>query len=144
MPPVRRTAVPAMTEFELVQIIEAAIAGVAMLIGQIIAVNFAMIVAVYYFLNRAGRSLKLAALGLYFLGTFMFLLLAVRESNIAAAAVRGLDAMPPEQRGPVARAILDLSDSSMATALTVAMNASVWALWVAVVYLLFFWKRESH
>jgi len=132
-----------MTEFELVQIIEAAIAQVATLIGQIIAVNFAMIVAIYYFLERAGRILKLAALGLYFLGTFMFLLLAVRESNIAAAAVRGLGASRPEQVGPVARVILDLADSPMSAALTVAMNASVWALWIAVVYLLFFWKREA-
>jgi hypothetical protein len=132
-----------MTEFELVQIIEAAIAQVATLIGQIIAVNFAMIVAIYYFLERAGRILKLAALGLYFLGTFMFLLLAVREANIAAAAVRGLRASRPEQLGPVARVILDLADSSMSAALTVAMNASVWALWIAVVYLLFFWKREA-
>jgi hypothetical protein len=131
------------TEFELVQVIENAIGAVAMLISQIIAVNFAMIVAIYYFLNGAGRALKLAALGLYFLGTSMFLLLAVRESNIAAAAVRGLEAMDREQLGTVAQAMLGLRDSAISIALTLALNASIWALWIAVVYLLFFWKREA-
>ena len=131
-----------MSEFELVQIVEAATAQMTVLIGQIIAINFAMMVAIYYFLNQAGRALKIAAFVLYSLGSFMFLLLAVRESNIAVAAGTSLRALGYDGLSAVPRAMADFNGSWQALALNVTINLSFWALWLGVVFLLFFWRKR--
>lgn len=132
-----------MSEYELVQIVENAAAQLVVLLGQIIAINFAMIVAIYYFLGRAGLVLKLCAAFLYTLGTLMFLLLAVRESNVSAAAAQALEAQPRAALSPVTRAMIDFGDSPIALIMNIAINLSFWALWVGVFFLLFFWKRKG-
>jgi len=84
-----------MSELEIIELIQTSYSQVVVLFSQIIAVNFAMIVAIYYFLSQAGRAIKGAAFLLYTLGAMMFLLFAVRESGVVVAAsdmLKALDA----------------------------------------------------
>jgi len=133
-----------MSEFELIQLAEAATAQIVQLVGQTIAINFAMIVGIYYFLNRAGLAIKIAAFLLYALGSLMFFFFMLREANIAAATADALEALAAgDGAGTVTTAMLAFGDSPVSLALTVLLNTSYWALWVAVIYLLFVWKREA-
>lgn len=130
-----------MTEYQIILIIESATAQIVILIGQIIAINFAMMVAIYYFLNKAGWAIKIAAFILYTLGSSMFLLLAVREAIIAAAGGDALEEQEADTLSPVAQAMLAHGESPNALMLTILINTSIWAMWLGVFYLLFFWKR---
>ena len=131
-----------MTEFELVGIAEDAIAQIVLLVGQIIAINSAMIVAIYYFLSKAGLGMKLSAFFVYTLGSVMFFLLAIRESTISVAARVELEKIPEKLRSEVTNGLLAFSDSSISVVLSAATNLSVWALWLGVIYLLFFWTPD--
>ena len=132
-----------MNEYELLQIIQASRSQFVVLITQIVAVNFAMIVAIYYFLNRAGLPLKIAAFFLYLLGSFMFLALAIEQANVQNAVRDGLRELEATGLGPVGRQVIDSVVSPWATALEILVNLSYWALWICVSWLLFFWKKRD-
>ena len=131
-----------MTEFELIRIGEDANAQIVMLVGQIIAINSAMIVAIYYFLSRAGLGMKLSAFLVYTLGSVMFFLLAVRQSTIIVSARAELEKIPEDLRTDVTNGVFAFGDSSISFVLSAATNLSVWALWLGVIYLLFFWTPD--
>ena len=130
-----------MTEFELIQLSEGATAQMVALITQIIAINFTMIVAIYYFLHRAGIWLKLSAFLLYLVGSLMFLLFAVRESNIVVGASRGLENL--DTLGTVGEALLGFGASGASGGLSLLINLLFWAMLLAIAALLFFWKRPA-
>lgn len=132
-----------MSEFQVLQIVESAMAQIIVLIGHIITINLAMMVALFYFLNRASLPLKIASFVLYTLGSLMFLLLAIRESNVSAGAKATLESLKPETLSPLTRSMLTFSDSPISIALNMMVNASFWALWIGVIYLLFIWKRRA-
>jgi hypothetical protein len=52
-----------MSEQELLSLARSITANEVSWFGQIITINFAMIVGIYYFLNRAQITLKLFAIG---------------------------------------------------------------------------------
>lgn len=133
-----------MTEFELIQVSEAATEQIVVLVGQIIAINFAMIVAIYYFLSKAGLGLKLSAFFLYSLGSMMFMLLAVRQSNIGVSARAQLAEFPEESRSMVTRGIFAFNESAVSTVLTMSTNLAVWLFWLGMIYLLFFWTPDPN
>ncbi len=133
-----------MSEFELIQIAEAAIGQIIVLMGQLIAITFAMVVAIFYFLNTARLGLKLAGFALYVIGSLTFLLMAVRESVIVVGATAALEAIEEDARSPVTAALLEFNGTAVSVVMNVFINTSIWALWVVVIYLLFFWKKDRH
>ena len=132
-----------MSELDLIQLLEAARAQMAALIGQTIALNFAMIIGIYYFLNRAGLVLKLGSFVLYSLGSFMYFGFMITQSNGIVAARTALRELPVEGLSPVGQAQLAFSDSPFSDIITIVTNLSMWSLGLIVIYLLFFWKKTE-
>ena len=85
-----------LSELDLMQLVQEGRAQLAMLVGQIIVINFAMVIGIYYFLNRAGLVLKWASFVLYTLGMFMYIAFSIVQSNVIAWALTALRALPAE------------------------------------------------
>ncbi len=132
-----------MSELDLIQLLETARANMAQLIGQTIALNFAMVIGIYYFLNRAGLVLKLASFVLYSLGSFMYFGFMIMQSNSIVAARTALQELPAEGLSPVGQAQLAFYDSPILDIIMIITNASIGALWLIVIYLLFVWKNTE-
>ncbi len=132
-----------MSELDLIQLLETGRAQLAALIGQTIALNFAMVIGIYYFLNRAGLVLKWASFVLYSLGSFMFFGFMITQSNGIVAARTALRELPVEGLSPVGQAQLAFSDSPISDIITLITNLAIWALGLIVIYLLFFWKKTE-
>jgi hypothetical protein len=110
-----------MGEAELLAIISGAQAQIAGLFGQIITVNLAMIVGIYYFLRRSGLGLKLFAYIVYLIGMFRFLGLMLIQSNVEIGALEGLRALPtifPARRSGCSRSWTAGSGSARARSAT--------------------------
>ena len=129
-----------MSEQELLGLARSITANEVNWFGQIITINFAMIVGIYYFLNRAQTPLKLFAFGVYFVGMLLYLGEMLLETNVKAAAIGSLAALP--HRSDVAQAYLDVSGSWLGILTAVLFNGAFWLLAVGVFYLLFFWKEK--
>ena len=132
-----------MSELDLIQLLETGRANMAALIGQTIALNFAMIIGIYYFLNRAGLVLKLGSFVLYSLGSFMYFGFMIMQSNGIVGARTALQELPAEGLSPVGQAQLAFSDSPLADIIEIIVNLPILALWLIVIYLLFFWKKTE-
>ena len=132
-----------MSELDLIQLLQEGRAQMAALIGQIIALNFAMVIGIYYFLNRAGLVLKWASFALYSLGSFMYFGLMITQSIGIVAARTALRALPEEGLSPVGQAQLAFADSPISDIITFVANLSIWSLGLIVIYLLFFWKKTQ-
>jgi len=109
--------------------------------GQIITINFAMVVGIYYFLNRAQIALKVFAFGAYLVGMLLYLGEMLVESNVKGVALAALAALPHRSR--VAQAYLDVNASWLGHLTTAFFNGAFWLLAAGIFYLLFFWKREG-
>ncbi len=132
-----------MSELDLIQLVQEARAHFTMLVGQIIAINFAMVIGIYYFLNRAGRVLKWASFVLYSLGMFMYTGFSIVQSNGIAWAFTALRALPAEELSPVGQAHIAFSDSPISDIIVILITLPILALWLIVIYLLFFWKKTE-
>lgn len=132
-----------MGETELLAILRETSAAIAGHYAQVISINFAMVVAVFYFLNRSGLAVKLLAYVIYLVGMFMFVGLMLEESNFKRAALDALAAAPRERLSPFARSVLALQASWLFTATSVLLNAGLWLLLGAVTWLLFGWRKPA-
>ena len=132
-----------MSELDLIQLLETGRANMAALIGQTIALNFAMVIGIYYFLNRAGLVLKLGSFVLYSLGSLMYFGFMIMQSNGIVAARTALQELPAEGLSPVGQTELAFSDSPISDIITIVANLSIWSLGLIVIYLLFFWKKTE-
>ncbi len=132
-----------LSELDLIQLAQEGRAQISALIGQTIAITFAMVIGIYYFLNRAGLVLKLASFVLYSLGMLMYFGLMIVQSNLLVGALTGLRALPAEGLSPIGQAQLAFYDSPFSDFFTIITNASIWALGLIVIYLLFFWKKTE-
>ncbi|MEM9897919.1 MAG: hypothetical protein AAF742_00915 [Pseudomonadota bacterium] len=132
-----------MTEIEMIQIVQGAIAQVTLIFGQITTITFAMVVAIFYFLNTAPLGLKIASFMLYTIGILTYFLLAVRQSAVASAVSNFYKEKPVEEIGPVILAMRDFGESTTSLVMNITMNFSAFALWAGVLYLLFFWKKPA-
>ena len=132
-----------LSELDLIQFLEAARANMAALIGQAIALDFAMVIGIYYFLNRAGLVLKLGSFVLYSLGSLMYFGFMITQSNGILAARTALRELPAEVLSPVGQAQLAFSNSPISDIFTIVTNLSIWSLGLIVIYLLFFWKKTE-
>jgi hypothetical protein len=131
-----------MGESELFGIIRDCNVQYASLFGQMITINFAMIVAIYYFLHRASVKLKLAAFLFYLIGMLSLVGLILTQANIKNYAVLALAALPPDRLSSVGASYLVFRTSWLAVATVTFMNASMWVMVAVVAYLLFCWRGD--
>lgn len=110
--------------------------------AQMLTINFAMIVAIYYFLNTARMSLKIFSFFVYTVGMFVLLGQMLAEANVKVGAIEALRALPPAQLSRPSIEYLSVSNSWLALATSITFNLSVWLLWFGVLYLLFLSKRH--
>jgi hypothetical protein len=130
-------------EAELIAIVRDVNAQYAVLFGQIITINFAMIVAIYYFLHRAALLLRIAAFGFYAIGMLALIGLMLEQANLKMQALIALAALPPGQRSRFAESVLAIHRSWLFEASSFFLNASLWVLFAAVAYLLFWWRGDE-
>ncbi len=110
--------------------------------AQMLTINFAMIVAIYYFLNTAKITLKLFSFFAYTVGEFVLLGQMLAEANVKVGAIEALRALPAAQLSRPSVNYLEVSNSWLALATSITFNLSVWLLWFGVLYLLFFSERH--
>lgn len=131
-----------MNESELLGIIRDSNVQYASLFGQMITINFAMIVAIYYFLHRASVKLKLAAFAFYLIGMLSLIGLILTEANLKSFAIRALEGLPPGHLSPVGAGYLAFRTSWLAVATILFINISMWVMIAVIIYLLFWWRDD--
>jgi hypothetical protein len=131
-----------MGESELMGVIRDSNVQYASLFGQMITINFAMIVAIYYFLHRASVKLKLAAFLFYLIGMLSLIGLILTQANLKSYAINTLAALPPGRLSAVGASYLVFRTSWLAVATAAFMNISMWVMIAVVIYLLFWWKGD--
>jgi hypothetical protein len=129
-----------MGETELIAVIRDADAQYGLLFGQIITINFAMIVAIYYFLHRAPLLFRIAAFSFYSIGMLTLIGFMLLQSTLKLNAMEALQALPSRSR--LADIVLGVHESSLAKVTAFFFNVSVWALFVVIAYLLFWWRGD--
>lgn len=133
----------AVSEAELLAIVRDVNAQYATLFAQVITINFAMVVAIYYFLHRAPHALKLAAFACYAIGMLALIGLMLQQANFKALAIQALANLPPAQLSSVGRGYLILRETWLFTATAVFLNVALWVLFAVIAWLLFRWKGEE-
>jgi hypothetical protein len=131
-----------MGESELIGMIRDVDAQYAVLFGQVITINFAMIVAIYYFLHRASLLFRIAAFGFYAIGMFALIGLMLQQANFKSQALNALAALPAEKHTQIALSMLALHRSWLFQTSSFFLNASIWVLFAVVAYLLFAWRGD--
>lgn len=111
------------------------------LFTQVITINFAMVVGLYYFLHRARTAMKVFAFAVYLVGMLLFLGKMLLETNIALEAQREMKALP--RPSPMTQYYLALSDSWLAHDTILLFNIAFWILVIGVGYLTFFWDKDA-
>ena len=129
-----------MGETELIGLIRDVNAQYATLFGEIITINFAMIVAIYYFLHRAGMLFRVAAFGFYAIGMLALIGLMLEQANYKMQALNALAALP--QRSRIGDSVIAIHQSWLSGVTSFFLNASLWVLFAAVAYLLFWWRGD--
>ena len=131
-----------MGETELIGMVRDVNAQYAVLFGQIITINFAMIVAIYYFLHRSGFLFRIAAFGFYAIGMLALIGMMLEQANYKNQALLALQALPAAKRSPVADSLLAVNQSWVFQTTSFFLNASLWVLFAVVAYLLFWWRGD--
>lgn len=129
-----------MTELELFELARAITAVEIGYFTQMITINFAMIVAIYYFLNQANLTMKIFAFVAYLVGMALFLGEMLFETNVKVT-VLDLLKVAPHPTVLTAR-YLAIYDSWLGKATALVLNGAIWILVLGVFYLLFFWKKS--
>jgi len=129
-----------MSEQELLGLARSVTANEVSWFGQIITINFAMIVGIYYFLNRAQIALKLFAFVVYLVGMFLYLGEMLIESGTKLATFGALAALP--HPSGIVQEYLGINTSWLGVVTQVLINGAFWLLLIGVFYLLFLWKEK--
>src|SRR5262249_198215 len=115
--------------------------------AQMLTINFAMVVAIYYFLNAAKMTLKFFSFFAYTVGMIVLLGQMLVEANVKVGAIEALRALPADQLSRPTVNYLAVSTSWLALAMSITFNLSVWFLWFGVLYFLFLsgrhWKARD-
>ena len=128
-----------MTELDLLTIARSATANDVAWFSQMITITFAMVVAIYYFLNQAKIGLKIVAFTAYTVGMLVFLGEMLIESNVKGQALAALEALP--QKSLPTQQLLGVTGSWLGMGTALVFNGSFWILWLGMFYLLFFWRK---
>jgi hypothetical protein len=136
-----------MSEAELLNVARSATEHQVAWFAQMLTINFAMVVAIYYFLNAAKITLKLFSFFAYTAGMLVLLGEMLAETNVRAGAVEALRALPATQLSRPSAYYMAVSNSWLSLVTRITFNLSVWLLWIGVFYLLFFaqqhWKPRE-
>jgi len=127
-----------MSELDLLNLVRSTTQNEVTWFAQIITINFAMVVAIYYFLGHAKLALRLFSFAAYMIGSMIFLGEMLIESNVKAAALAMLKALP--KRSPVTHQLIGVSEGWLGMATATVFNGTFWVLWIGIFYLLFFWR----
>ena len=133
-----------MTDVELLSLARSASDNITSDFSQVITINFGMVIAIYYFLNEAKIGIRIFAFVVYLIGMLMYLGVMLVETNVYAAALDALRALPAGANSLPAQRYVALNDSWLFTATRVMKNLSLWVLIFGVGYLLFFWRKLDH
>lgn len=125
---------------DLFNVVAQVSAQYATLFGMVITVNFAMIVAIWYFLHRTRLGFRIAAFAFYLIGMLMLVGMLLQQSNVKARAIEAMQALPPQSRAGFIDAYLATQTSGLFKLVALFQNLSLWVLVGAVAYLLFVWK----
>ena len=128
-----------MSETDLINLGRSITANEVTWLGQVITINFAMVVGIYYFLNRAGLALKVFAFIAYMLGMLLYLGEMLIESTVKIQVLASLHALASPS--PITKQYLGVNDSWLGYSTIILFNGSFWLLAIGVFYLLFFWRR---
>jgi hypothetical protein len=131
-----------MSELDLLNLVRSATQNEVTWFTQIITINFAMIVAIYYFLNQARIALKVFSFVAYMVGSLIFVGQMLIEGNVKLMALAALKALPSVALPT--RQYIGVTESWLGLTTAFVFNASVWVLWLGIFYLLFFWKKSAH
>lgn len=131
-----------MSELDLINLARSVTTNELNWFGEMITVNFAMIVAIYYFLSQARITLKVFSFILYSLGIMVFFCEMVIEGNLKFAVLTELRALPADHTALATQAYLAINAHWIHIVTAVVLNSSFWLLWFGVFYLLFFGKRH--
>jgi hypothetical protein len=131
-----------MTELDLLNLARSCTSNTTADFAQVITINFAMVVAIYYFLNEAKIGLKIFAFFVYLIGMLMYVGVMLVESNLKFATLEALRAVP--HPSAVAARYVALNGSWLATTTSVFGNVALWVMVLSTLYLLFFWNKASH
>jgi hypothetical protein len=133
-----------MTELDLLNLARACTANITSDLGQVITINFAMVIAIYYFLNQAKLGMKVFAFFAYMVGMLMYLGVMLEESNLKTTVLATLHSMPQEKLSPPVARYVALSDTWLAHDTSLLTNVALWVLVLGTFWLLFFWKKDAH
>ena len=133
-----------MSELDLLNLARSATEHQVTWFAQMITINFAMVVAIYYFLSGAKIVLKIFSFFAYTVGMLVLLGEMLVDTNVKAGVIEALRTLPAERLSRPIVYYLAVYDSWVALATRITFNLSVWLFWLGVFYLLFFWKRNSN
>jgi len=112
--------------------------------AQMITINFAMVVAIYYFLHGANLALKGFTFFAYTVGMLVLLGEMLVEANVKEGVIESMRALPTQHLSRPTVRYLAVYDSWVSLVTRITFNLSVWLLLFGVFYLLFLWKRHSN
>jgi hypothetical protein len=135
----RSGSLSAMTELDLINLGRSITSNEVSWFGQLITINFAMVIAIYYFLHQAKLLMKLFAFLAYTVGTLFYFTQILLESNLKLMTVQTLAALPHPSN--IAQEYVGLTQSWLGDVAKAVFTGSFWLLWLAMIYLLFFWRR---
>jgi hypothetical protein len=131
-----------MSETDLLNLGRSITANEVSWLGQVITINFAMVVGIYYFLNRAQLPLKIFAFVAYMLGMLLYLGEMLIESGLKMRVLASLRAL--HSLSPVGQQYVGVYASWLGLLTSVLFNGAFWLLAIGVFYLMFFWRRTEH
>jgi hypothetical protein len=132
----------AMTELYLLNLARSTTANEVTMFGEVIAINFAMVVAIYYFLHQANLAIRIFAFVAYTFGSILYLSQMLIEANIKVTVLAALKALPAQSLSEISKHYLEVNDSWLGYVAGFAFNGAFYILWLGAFYLLFFWKKQ--
>jgi hypothetical protein len=131
-----------MSELDLLSLARSATANEVSWFGEIVTINFAMIVGIYYFLNQARLPLRVFAFIAYMIGMLVFLGEMLIESGLKYMVLVQMRALP--HPSPILQEYIGVTDSWLGRTTSFVFNSAFWILWIGVFYLLFFFNKSAH
>ncbi len=128
-----------MSELDLLNMARSVTANEVSMFMQLITITFAMIVAIYYFLNGARLAIKIFAFVAYMVGMLVLVGQMLIESNLKDQVFAALHALP--NVSPVTQRYLGVSESWLGLTTRIFFNGAFWILAAGIFYLLFIWKK---
>jgi hypothetical protein len=130
-----------MTELDLLTLARSTTANEISLFTQVITINFAMVVGLYYFLHRARTAIKVFAFAVYLIGMLLFLGEMLLEASMRARIMLTLMGMP--HLSAVTQEYVGLNDTWLAHGTSLLFNGAFWVLVIGMGYLTFFWEKDA-